>query len=142
MMNYVLGFMFRKNNTEVALIEKLKPEWQKGKLNGIGGKLEKDEDMYRAIEREFKEETGAIVTTWKRFCTIGDSKNNWNVECFTTNDKENGDIEIKSVELEQVEWHKVEEINKINIIPNLKWLIPLALDKDDLYADVIDDSIF
>jgi hypothetical protein len=34
----VAGFLFRNNDTEVALIRKNKPDWQKGKLNGIGGK--------------------------------------------------------------------------------------------------------
>lgn len=47
MQEYVLGFAFTpkdlKGNQKVVLIEKLKPEWQKGKFNGIGGKLEKDD---------------------------------------------------------------------------------------------------
>jgi hypothetical protein len=39
-MEYVCGFMFANDFTEVALIRKNKPEWQRGKLNGIGGKVE------------------------------------------------------------------------------------------------------
>jgi 8-oxo-dGTP diphosphatase len=39
-MRYVLGFMFSSDHSEVALIRKRKPEWQRGKLNGIGGKCD------------------------------------------------------------------------------------------------------
>jgi hypothetical protein len=35
---YVLGFMFDEELRNVALIRKIKPKWQEGKWNGIGGK--------------------------------------------------------------------------------------------------------
>jgi hypothetical protein len=37
--DYVVGFLFRNNLSEVALIKKDRPAWQAGHLNGIGGKL-------------------------------------------------------------------------------------------------------
>lgn len=42
MKKYVLGFMFSTEDRgqKVALIKKLKPKWQAGLLNGIGGKIE------------------------------------------------------------------------------------------------------
>jgi 8-oxo-dGTP diphosphatase len=40
---YVLGFLFDPSQKDVVLIKKLKPEWQKGKLNGVGGKIEEGE---------------------------------------------------------------------------------------------------
>ena len=39
-MKYVAGFMFSEDRRLVALIRKSKPEWQKGKLNGIGEKAQ------------------------------------------------------------------------------------------------------
>lgn len=55
-------------NRWVLLIEKTKPEWQKGLLNGIGGKIE-DFDMFPidAMVREFKEETGidSTIEDWE-----------------------------------------------------------------------------
>lgn len=62
------------------LIRKTHPEWQKGKLNGIGGKIEKKEKLtsngivdhwlletpFEAMIREFHEETG-ITTTRERW---------------------------------------------------------------------------
>ena len=42
----------------MALIQKKRPAWQAGKLNGIGGKVETTEDSTSAMVREFREETG------------------------------------------------------------------------------------
>lgn len=39
----VLGFVFNKEHTKIALIKKNRPEWQKDKYNGIGGHIEKKE---------------------------------------------------------------------------------------------------
>lgn len=67
MKRYVLGFMFSEDGTQVALIKKTKPEWQAGKLNGIGGKIEEKEAMHEAMIREFEEETGLRHLEWKQF---------------------------------------------------------------------------
>jgi len=40
---YVAGFMFSPDLENVVLIEKQKPEWQKGKYNAVGGKIEDGE---------------------------------------------------------------------------------------------------
>lgn len=69
-MEYVCGFMFDNALNKVVLIHKNKPEWQKGKVNGVGGKMEvvryanttderpilEEPDV--AMAREFREETG------------------------------------------------------------------------------------
>ena len=60
-MDYVAGFCFSECGGRVALIRKLKPEWQRGLLNGIGGKMEPGESLHSAMVREFEEETGAHV---------------------------------------------------------------------------------
>ena len=53
---YVLGFAFTKDLKQVALIRKKRPEWQAGKLNGIGGKVNINEVPLLAMVREFQEE--------------------------------------------------------------------------------------
>ncbi len=58
---YVLTFAFDKRLESVWLIEKQKPEWQKGCLNGIGGKIEEGESPMEAAIRELKEESGLEV---------------------------------------------------------------------------------
>lgn len=59
MTHYVLGFAF-DDLGRVALIRKNKPDWQRGRWNGIGGKVEQ-EACFDAMEREVREETGVTV---------------------------------------------------------------------------------
>jgi 8-oxo-dGTP diphosphatase len=71
---YVLGFAFSKDMNHVVLIEKLRPDWQKGCFNGVGGKIEPtDKKPVYAMIREFKEETGVDtnITHWSQsFATM------------------------------------------------------------------------
>lgn len=79
---YVLGFAFTTDG-RVALIRKIKPAWQAGKLNGIGGKVEADEDSVSAMVREFREETGVSTPpqAWQfRGRMFGE---NWSVFVYT-----------------------------------------------------------
>ena len=122
---YVVGFMFDSNDCEhVALIRKLKPLWQKGKLNGIGGKLETGEFIYDAMVREFEEETGHKTRTedWVYFAKLSGEQHI--VYFFAAT----GFIfqDLKSVEEEQIEIVRVDKVSADDSIPNLTWLIPLA----------------
>lgn len=62
-MDYCLGFLTDPAG-RVLLIEKRRPAWQAGRLNGIGGKLEEGETCEDAMRRECAEETGLVVTHW------------------------------------------------------------------------------
>lgn len=66
---YCLGFLFDEDYRAVMLIRKARPDWQKGKLNGVGGHVEEGEEPLQAMAREFKEETGASIAegTWRCF---------------------------------------------------------------------------
>ena len=66
----VLGFLFSTKATHVALIRKQKPVWQKGYLNGIGGKIEENETPHNAMIREFQEETGMCFSEWAHCLTF------------------------------------------------------------------------
>lgn len=57
MKTYVLGFYFSPHGC--VLIEKSTPEWQRGKVNGLGGSTEPDDaTLYHTMSREFLEEAG------------------------------------------------------------------------------------
>lgn len=133
--NYVLGFCFNEAKDRVALIEKLKPEWQKGFYNGIGGKIEDGESSYCAMSREFKEETGVDidVTEWELIGKLdGDEFCVWIFRTFT-------DLmyNVASMEKEQVRILMISELPYKNVIPNLHWIIPSCLIKDFKYINAI-----
>jgi 8-oxo-dGTP diphosphatase len=130
MHNYVAGFLF--DNGQVALIQKNKPEWQKYKLNGIGGKIELGETPHEAMVREFYEETGCRIDQWRVFAKLRGS--DWKVYFFSAE----GDHKLcSSITDEQVKFCLVDRLYDYPLIPNLHWLIPLALDSDKPVADVI-----
>ena len=119
--------MYSEDHTEVALIHKVKPPWQKGKLNGIGGKMELGETPLVAMIREFKEETGFHTHKWRFFCELSGK---WGaVNFFSTV----GDLtQLKTMEEEEVGIYKVADIPNLNTIPNLRWLVPMGIDKDEV----------
>jgi len=124
-MKYVAGFLFNKEETKVALIEKIKPSWQKGKLNAIGGKIEKEETPLEAMIREFKEETGLHIPKWRHTITL--KGKDWTVWFF----KSYGDpSKCKSMEKEKVKILHPLQINNNTTIPNLKWILPITLDQE------------
>lgn len=86
MMRQVLGFAF-DDLGRVALIRKNRPEWQRGKLNGVGGTIEANESGPKAMSREFFEETGVSIDPekWRwRGTMTGDG---WQVLVYTATDE-------------------------------------------------------
>lgn len=125
---YTMGFLFSHYRTHLALIHKLKPKWQAGRINGIGGKLEENENYRDCMRREFKEETGVDITTWQQFCEL---RGDWGmVMCYKAFD--DAIFQVKTMEQEQIEIFPVGLLPYSEMIPNLRWLIPLALDKDSI----------
>lgn len=55
MEKYVVGFVFDQNG-KVILLRKTHPDWQAGKLNGVGGKCKPGEDDRVTMVREWQEE--------------------------------------------------------------------------------------
>lgn len=59
---YCLGIAMTPDRKWVALIEKKKgPEYNIGKLNGIGGKIEQGENPNHAMAREFGDEPISVI---------------------------------------------------------------------------------
>lgn len=129
MKRYVLGFAFTEDRRRVILIRKLKPEWQKGKWNGVGGKVEKGESSHQAMIREFEEETGVLLENWEEFAVMGNTDFSVQVyrtfddECLKYNSFQTAEI-VSAWAVENVGIHSPHR----ETLPNLKWLIPLALD--------------
>lgn len=60
-MNYVCGLIFSADRARILLIEKRRPAWQAGRLNGIGGKIEDGETPAAAMARELAEEAALAL---------------------------------------------------------------------------------
>lgn len=120
---YVAGFAFDTKG-RVALIEKKRPTWQRGKRNGIGGHIEEGETPLQAMVREFREETGRETTeeSWRHFVTLRGVS--FTVHFFATFAmKLEG---LKTTTDEEIVVVPVLSVDVFNAIPNLTWLIPMA----------------
>lgn len=108
MTRYCLGFAFCVDNKGIpnlVVVEKKRPEAQKGLINGIGGKLdERDWDANlsclsptKGMVREFEEETG-ITTAMDDWRHVGSmSSDTWDAQIFLTTFKDEfaSDIQAK-----------------------------------------------
>lgn len=125
MQRYVVGFAFSMDRQRVLLIKKNRPDWQKGKLNGIGGKIEDNEDAYDAMEREFFEEAGVhTFDKWLPLIYLADYDKKGEVNFFYTF----MDIsKCMTMTDELVVPVHVIGLCQLPIVDDLNWLIPMAL---------------
>lgn len=131
MTNYVLGFMFNPERDKVVLIEKNRPEWQAGKLNGVGGKVEQGETPLQAMIREFYEETGINQTEWQ-YLTQMVEDNVFAVDvfyCFSdqwSNYRSMTDETVTHIYLADMP----EYMREGDMLSNIGWLTMACLDRD------------
>lgn len=128
MISFVCGFAFDIKGESVVLIEKNRPSALAGMHNGVGGRIEFDERPQDAMAREFYEETGLIVTNWAQFAQIMYLRDKLIIHFFFTylqNLSEN--YRLTKTTDETPNWVKISDLNNVNVVPDLKWLIPMAL---------------
>lgn len=130
---YALGFLFDEDDN-VALIEKTRPAWQAGKLNGIGGKVEDGETPRNAMVREFEEEAGGIVTDWRLFAVLEHDG------AFIFMYASKGYVSIESATDEKVMWYPSQALHRFPVMPNLRWLVPMAASGNNEVAFVCDPT--
>lgn len=129
---YCLGFAFNRSQfaeqERVLLIRKNRPDWQKGKLNGIGGHVEPGEFPVDAMTREFREECGLDVPAndWTRVCNL--VYPDAGVHVFSVQLCSRVIDSYKSLTDEKVRLFWVKELfpNVDQLVPNLPWLVPMA----------------
>ena len=127
MKKYTLGFIFNKSLCRVALMEKERPLWQKGKLNGIGGKIEANETSAACIVRETREESGLESKEKDWLCVANLSGMDWSVDVYALVHDGN-EKEVATKTDEKVGWYEIAALPK-EIISNIPWLVGLAVDK-------------
>lgn len=122
--HYVLGFAFGESG-EVALVRKANPPWQRGLLNGVGGKMELEEWKDEAMAREWAEEAAGLPQVWLPFMQLTDKGDDGQVHvvhCFASQ----GDLGVLAgTEREPVELVQARCLPE-DVVPNLKWIVPMA----------------
>lgn len=132
--HYVAGFLIDNDARTVALVRKGKPAWQAGRLNGIGGKIEDGEDDSQAMRREFLEEAGVDISEamWEVFAVVA---GDWgSVTFFRVFGPTSA---VRTMESEPIEVHSLDALPLDECLPNLSWLIPLALYTHDTYRPLV-----
>jgi 8-oxo-dGTP diphosphatase len=119
---YVVGFMMDPTLSKVVLIRKLRPEWQSGRLNGVGGKVEDGEGAVQAMHREFKEETGVDGLDWKQFLTLDTPRSH--LSFFRSTGNVHKAITVTD---EDVAVYGIPDVmDRCDTMPNLRWCIQMA----------------
>lgn len=134
MEKYVVGFLI-DTQLNVVLIRKNKPQWQAGKLNGVGGKIEENESAYDAMVREFSEEAGIIFTSWNMYAKLTE-QNKYDLFVFRGFVESVKEIEVKSMTNEIIEVHNIKNLYNEFILPSAMWLLHMALQYDANFSDI------
>lgn len=110
---YVLAFLFDKDEENVLLIRKNRPDFQAGKLNGLGGKIKDGETPLEAVSRVVAEESGINLPTHS-YKSVGviqnvndEDENQFKVDIFSA---EANILEAKTLKDEEVSVFKATEV--------------------------------
>jgi 8-oxo-dGTP diphosphatase len=133
MSQYVLGFMLETLSDRVIVIRKQKPLWQRGLLNGVGGKIEPGETPIEAMRREFLEEAGFEHHNWRPVAVLGTT---YKVHVFSATCRFFPDYVGQPGQVndigEPIEIVRASELPmRRDVIKNLRWLIPLCFEDPD-----------
>ena len=126
MKEYVVTFLFTPDFKNVWLIEKQKPEWQKGCLNGIGGKIEENELPIQAANRELFEESGVKdlnLVELGEMLGVNNDSSNFRVYIFTGVTTK----ELKTMESEEIDLYPVKFVRDFKTIENVPTLIEASI---------------
>ncbi len=127
MQKYVVGFVFNKDLSSVLLMHKNRPAWQNGLINGLGGKVEENEDSFTTVSREIKEESGLEIPSDKWIKSGKIYSETFTMDVFGTIYDGSKD-DAKTLEDEPIEWFDLNNLPS-NLIENVPWLIQITLDK-------------
>jgi 8-oxo-dGTP diphosphatase len=139
--HYCLGFVFDEELEHVVLLEKNRPPWQAGKVNGVGGHVQPGESYLESMRREFREEAGADIpeVQWVAFCGMTgtapeverpDCENlDWTCMCFAARLKLSDFDCVVTKTDEQIVLVEVTNLDTEMVpIDNVRWMIPAAIE--------------
>ncbi len=122
---YVLALLFTPERDGLVLMRRTRPAWQAGRVNALGGKVGPGEAPAAAVRREVHEEAAVDVAAWEEFLVWEDPVYRMHaVRAFHAAAREARTCEDQEVFLAHA------AALPPNVIDNLRWLVPLALDRD------------
>src|SRR5690349_4268880 len=121
---YVLGFSL--SPSYIVLIQKLRPAFQMGKLNGLGGLVLPGESSIEAMVREFLEECGRSTekSDWREFALMLTDRGS--VHCFVAHFSDSEQFLARATTDEQIHIVPHERLSEIPHMSNLPWLLRMA----------------
>lgn len=122
---YVLALLFTADRRQIVLVHKTRPAWQSGRVNALGGKLQPGETPRDGARREVREEAGVDVRDWQELLVWRDPVYEMHVvRAFDDAARDAHTAEDQTVVVVRA------DAMPANVIENLRWLVPLALDRD------------
>lgn len=106
-------------------MRRTRPAWQAGRVNALGGAIMDGETAREAARREVREESGVDVAEWSEVLVWEDAKYRMHV-LGAVSGLAGG---ARTMEDQEVFLADVGALPP-NVIDNLRWLVPLALDRD------------
>ena len=130
-----LGYVLSPDRSRVLLVHRnaRADDAHLGKYNGLGGKLERDEDVVAGLRREIREEAGIECTALRLRGTIswpgfGKHGEDWFGFLFVI-DAFEGEPHAANPE-GTLEWHPVERLLELPLWDGDRHFLPLVFDAD------------
>lgn len=130
-----LGFILSPNKKQILMMHRnARPDDDHlGKYNGLGGKMEKDEDVFACMTREIREEAGVQVTKMQLRGTInwtcfGPKGEDWLGFIFLIENFEG--IPFKLSSEGSLEWIDIERLGQLPMWEGDRYFLPLVFDGD------------
>jgi 8-oxo-dGTP diphosphatase len=133
---FVLALLYSLDHHQVVLMRRTRPSWQAGRVNGLGGRLMPGETAAMAARREVREECGVDVAEWREVLVWEDAEYVMHV---LRGESERA-REARTVEDQEVFLADVNALPN-NVIDNLRWLVPLALDADVAFPIMVRSAV-
>jgi 8-oxo-dGTP diphosphatase len=122
---FVLALLYSVDRRHVVLMRRMRPAWQAGRVNALGGRLQPGESAAAVARREVREECGVDVAEWREVLVWDDAEYVMHVMRGVSEQA----LEARTIEDQEVFLADVRALPH-NVIDNLRWLVPFALDAD------------
>lgn len=130
-----LGYVLSTDRKKVLLVHRIsrKDDVHLGKYNGLGGKMEPNEDVATCMRREIREEAGIecqhmVLRGTINWTGFGPNGEDWLGFIFVI-ESYSGEPLNENVE-GRLEWVPLEEIHKLPMWEGDRFFLPLVFDQD------------